>query len=344
MKKLRRLCTALIVFAALPQNVPASGEFPEGLCGQELLEAVRSRNRPSRYVASIGSPGGVWEAFRTTDSDGNGMVTNLFSADSYLFPDNGYSPSGQMEAIALTPPEWWGMTINDESPVTRDLHNLRPAPAGTSAIKRSYPPGIVDVPVFDNGRWKAGCGMVEGTEINCYQPPAGMEGDVARSVLYMVSMYPCDFWKNLGENFLSDNPYPILQPWGRRLLLAWHESDPPDDTERRRNDAVAKVQGNKNPFVEQPSLIDHIWGDKSGEPFAPEPPGDRAPVPLRGRYSINDERIDLYSPYIPENASWSIDGRQVTEKYLSPSQVGTGSHELRFRANGIVGKIKIVIE
>lgn len=330
--------------AAIAGALGGAAADPEGLCGRNLLEAVRAGNRPSAYASSIGQPGGVWEAFRATDMTDRGTVSNIFSAESYRFPDDGYSPPAQMEATAITPLEWWGLTINDESPAARDLHNLRPSPAGTSASKGTYPPGIVSAAVFDNGVWKAGGGMVEGTEISCFQPPAGLEGDVARATLYMISIYPCEFWRNLGENFLSDNPYPILQPWARRLLLAWHQSDPPDEAERRRNAAVAAIQGNRNPYIDQPSLVEHIWGDKSGDPFTPETPDTPTRTPLKGRYSINDERIDLYSPYIPDDASWSVDGQPVAGKELSPSQLGAGTHELRFSAEGINGKIKIVIE
>jgi hypothetical protein len=41
-------------------------------------------------------------------------------------------------------------------------------------------------------------------------------------------------------------------------LLAWHQADPPDDAERRRNDVVFSFQGNRNPFIDRPE-----WGTRA---------------------------------------------------------------------------------
>lgn len=312
----------------------------EGLRGQELLEAVGSSCRPVTLRESMASPGGVWEAFRITDALPGALVNDRFSDSSMEFPSDGYSAPPAMEAAAIVPPQWWGGSLSDGSEQGRDLHNLLPAPLGTGEVKKTYPPGKVTIAAFDNGVWKAGIGLVDGTEINMYQPPHGYEGDFARAVMYMVAVYPCGFWKNLGENFLSDI-FPVLQPWAARQLMAWHNSDPVSDIERRRDEAVARLQGNHNPFVTDPSLADYIWGEKGGQPFTPDVPEK---IPLRPTYSLSDPRIDLYSPHIPQGGRWSVDGAAVMTDHLVPATLGAGTHELRFSADGITGKVKIIIQ
>ena len=47
------------------------------------------------------------------------------------------------------------------------------------------------------------------------------------------------------------------------LFLKWHRNDAVSAKERRRNNAVEEVQGNRNPFVDAPELVEYIWGDKS---------------------------------------------------------------------------------
>jgi len=37
-------------------------------------------------------------------------------------------------------------------------------------------------------------------------------------------------------------------------LRRWHRASPPDPRERARNDAVARRQGTRNPFVDCPAL------------------------------------------------------------------------------------------
>ena len=45
------------------------------------------------------------------------------------------------------------------------------------------------------------------------------------------------------------------------VLLEWHESDPVDNLERRRNNVIAEAQVNRNPFVEQPDYGSYLYGD-----------------------------------------------------------------------------------
>ena len=48
-------------------------------------------------------------------------------------------------------------------------------------------------------------------------------------------------------------------------LLEWHRSDPPDDYEMHRNNVVYTWQFNRNPFIDQPDLVEYIWGDNVGD-------------------------------------------------------------------------------
>ena len=42
-------------------------------------------------------------------------------------------------------------------------------------------------------------------------------------------------------------------------LLQWHEDDPVDDLERRRNHIIYQFQGNRNPFVDHPEWVDCVF-------------------------------------------------------------------------------------
>ena len=94
-----------------------------------------------------------------------------------------------------------------------------------------------------------------------YNGPSGtlgkFKGDVARSVFYMAVRYN-------GLEIVNGFPDGIVGEFGDLVtLLDWHRNDPPDDFEMNRNNVVYNWQFNRNPFIDQPDLIEYIWGDNS---------------------------------------------------------------------------------
>lgn len=89
-------------------------------------------------------------------------------------------------------------------------------------------------------------------------------GDVARSVLYMEIRYN-------GLQVVNGFPTTNNEPLGDLVtLLDWHRNDPPDDYEMNRNNIVYTWQFNRNPFIDQPDLVEYIWGTNVGEPWDQE--------------------------------------------------------------------------
>ncbi|MBE9489546.1 MAG: endonuclease [Bacteroidetes bacterium] len=97
-----------------------------------------------------------------------------------------------------------------------------------------------------------------------YVGPTGnagsFKGDVARSVLYMAVRY---------NGLAVVNGFPTADPVGQlgdlATLLDWHRNDPPDDFEMNRNNVIFIWQFNRNPFIDQPDLVEYIWGNKTGQ-------------------------------------------------------------------------------
>ena len=94
-----------------------------------------------------------------------------------------------------------------------------------------------------------------------YIGPAGtlgsFRGDVARSVLYMEVRYN-------GLEIVNGFPEIDGQLGDLATLLEWHRNDPPDDFEMNRNNVIYNWQRNRNPFIDQPDLVEYIWGDQVG--------------------------------------------------------------------------------
>ena len=60
---------------------------------------------------------------------------------------------------------------------------------------------------------------------------------------------------------LAGNDTADFSDWAKELLLKWHRQDPVSEKETRRNDSVFVLQGNRNPFIDYPELVEKIWGD-----------------------------------------------------------------------------------
>ena len=162
--------------------------------------------------------------------------------------------------------------------------------------------------------------------------------------MYMATIYSTAQWAGQGVNFFLDGAYPTLNGYSKKLLLQWHALDPVSEVERLRNNVIFQVQYNRNPYVDYPHLVDYIWGEKSTTPYYPEYDEDAVKMPLRAIYSIStDKKIDLYSPYIPTDATWTIDGVAVESESIETNTLGLGEHELRFESTTIKGKLKIKI-
>ncbi|WP_339697591.1 endonuclease [uncultured Marixanthomonas sp.] len=101
-----------------------------------------------------------------------------------------------------------------------------------------------------------------------YNGPTGnlgsFKGDVARAVLFMAVRYN-------DLEVVNGNPEntTVGELGDLQTLLEWHRNDPPDDFEMNRNNIVYTWQKNRNPFIDRPILVEHIWGDLQGETYFP---------------------------------------------------------------------------
>ena len=305
-----------------------------GKCGQELKKYLHDEFAPVQYVDAVK----VWNVFRQSDVNADGSVLDRFSNKKVEFPTDQYSSPSNMTINHIVDLSWW----TDANHIY-DMYNILPCNVDVPIYKRDYMPGIVVDTIYSNDVWATGWMYVNSIPLNVYTPPKGFEGDFARIIMYMATMYPATRWEGQGVNFFADGVYPTLNGYSKRILLQWHAIDPVSNVERRRNDVIASVQGNRNPFVDYPYLVDYIWGEKSAEPYQPSH-DEVAKTPLKATYSLaNDAVIDLYSPYIPDDAKWTINGVSVEANSVETASLGVGIHELRYESATIKGKLKIKI-
>ena len=132
-------------------------------------------------------------------------------------------------------------------------------------------------------------------------------GDVARSVLYMEIRYN-------GLQVVNGFPEGTTGELGDlATLLDWHRNDPPDDFEMNRNNIVYTWQFNRNPFIDQPDLVEYIWGTNVGDTWDQALSVDQFdsnaitvyPNPSNGRISIQGLETETHIKVL------SLEGRQI---------------------------------
>ncbi len=223
----------------------------------------------------------LWGFFPSTDARPDGTVWDMYSSTVHTFG----STSGMNREHSF-PKSWWGGAV---LPAYTDINHLYPSDGDANMAKSNYPLGIVGTTHFNNGVTKVGYNIFPGysTNSNVFEPADEYKGDFARTYFYMVTCYQNYTWSYL--YMVDQNVYPTLKPWAATMLMQWHRQDPVSAKETIRNEAVFKIQNNRNPYIDYPQLAEYLWGDSTALNFGlatiPNTPVLATPT--------NDTRLDF---------------------------------------------------
>ena len=130
-----------------------------------------------------------------------------------------------------------------------DVHNLRACDYSTNASR-------------SNKKYDAGNGNSSSNNQGNWYPGDEWKGDVARIIMYMYLRYP-----NQCEPTSVGVGTQLFSPNGDMpdVFLNWNFSDPVSEFEETRNNSIANVQGNRNPFIDNPYLATLIWNGPAAE-------------------------------------------------------------------------------
>lgn len=268
----------LLSCVLLPLTLQA--EAPAGYydaCAGKSKSALKSQLHTIIKNHKRISYSGLWDAFFSTDVAPDGD----YWWDVYTFEKVSTSTHSSMNREHSFPKSWWGGATND---AYSDLVHLMPVNEWANNDRSNHPYAEVETEKAPNYRcpspnYKLGTpksGMGGGDNI-VFEPADEFKGDLARTYFYMVTCYQDYTWSADGLCTVAQGVYPTLQPWAQEMLLRWHRADPVSDKERSRNDGVYERQNNRNPFIDHPEMVEHIWGDLMEKPWG-EGPDEPGPV------------------------------------------------------------------
>lgn len=214
----------------------------------------------------------LWTDFRSTDARPDGKVWDMYSAvTNYTFGTDqagNYSKEGDVYNREHSFPKSW---FNDEYPMYTDLYHLYPTDGYVNGRRSNYPFGEVSNPTWSSQKSFCLLGpcSTPGYSGTVFEPADEYKGDFARTYFYMITSYESRI-QNWDCDMLDGKKYPGFSKWALDMLLRWSELDPVSEKETDRIEAVYKIQGNRNPFIDYPGLEQYIWGKFQNEAFAPD--------------------------------------------------------------------------
>ncbi|MFM6928145.1 MAG: endonuclease I family protein [Bdellovibrio sp.] len=219
----------------------------------DLRELVISAHHPISYdqaqVALLGNVALI------RMNDGSYAIDEVYCSTPYGSTHLGSSvgpgkePPATLINVEHTVAQSWFKGRSYFNVAKADLHHLYPSDSAANSMRGNFPFG--DVTEVDNSprcfdeqhhdiptESKLGRDN-QGKKI--FEAPAKHKGNIARAVFYFAIRY--------------DFPIPAAQ---EATLRRWNQLDPVDQSEMDRNNAIERIQGNRNPFIDHPEYVDQI--------------------------------------------------------------------------------------
>ena len=286
MKKLIHIILFVFLYAvSWAQGPNGSGHYyraANGKKGAELKTALCHIICNPKVVGYSG----LKEAYRITDVRPDSCLRDWYSNYSKYKPGSNFSAGQKDEGMGynrehLLPQSWFGKKTN---PMYSDIMHVVPTDAKLNSIRNDSPFGEVTTQAAqvnssmnDYSRWGAPLSALDTPQglTTVFEPNDTLKGDIARIYFYMITAYEDTLqswpWKqSRTATYVFDEQgtaYEPLQEWVMTMFMRWSRQDPVDSIELARNEAVFRVQGNRNPYVDYPGLEQYVWGELRDQPF-----------------------------------------------------------------------------
>lgn len=240
-----------------PQNPSDYYAGTEGLQADALktkLNEIISTNVNKLPYSS--SEFDVWDALAITDQDPDNPnnVILMYTGRSQLIT---FSSSGNNDGDAWNrehtyPKSNGGFNDKNASGYT-DIHHLRPTDASINNERGNLE--------FDNGGSATSESPDAGNKLtsSTFEPRDAVKGDVARMMFYMATRYEGHDIKTPDLELVSSVTNNGTAMGNVCTLLDWNALDPVDNFELLRNAKIQDIQGNRNPYVDNPHWADEIF-------------------------------------------------------------------------------------
>ncbi len=206
--------------------------------------------------------------YLTSDTTSTGNIWDMYSTCTWT---PGVKKCGNYNNVCdcynrehSIPQSWF----NKDSPMVSDAFHVYPTDGVVNAQRGSFPFGECSAgTTLSGGKGRRGSSTFPGYSGTVFEPDNEFKGDFARTYFYFATRYQ-NIMTSIGGDSFDKTIYPSLSSWSIALFLKWHRQDPVSQKELTRNNVIYTYQKNRNPFIDYPSLAEHIWGNKKGTPWS----------------------------------------------------------------------------
>lgn len=338
--KLKRLLFSVLMITGLYSFAQIPTGYYDGTAG---LTGAALKTKLSQIITSghnAKSYDNLYNGYPSTDTDkyyeNDGSVLDMYSenptgADPYVYQHGvkkcgSYSSEGDCYNREHIIPQSF---FSSNSPMVSDIQFITPTDGKVNGMRSNNPFGVVNSPTFTskNGS-KLGPNTTSGFSGVVFEPIDAFKGDIARMIFYFVTRYESKLSSFSTGNMLGGSTYPGLQNWELQVLLAWNAADPVSQREIDRNNAAYAYQGNRNPYIDNPTWVNDVWGGSapSTDTQAPTTPTNltvsnttSSSVSLSWTASTDNVGVSGYEVYLNGVFQFSVSGTTAVVNGLASS-------------------------
>lgn len=276
---MKKISTFLLVLLVTTIFAQAPADYYNGTTGltgyalkTKLSEIISNGHRDRGYNS-------LYEGYKTTDTDNyyekDGSVLDMYSenpngADPYNYQHGirqcgSYTGENNCYNREHIVPQ---STFGERAPMVSDIHHIPPTDGYVNNRRSNFPFGVVTNPSWTsrNGS-KVGPNTTSGYSGTVFEPIDAFKGDVARMIFYFATRYQNQIPNFSSGTILDGTTTRSISQWELNILLEWHANDPVSQREIDRNNAAYTYQGNRNPYIDNPTWVNVVWG---GNPTVPD--------------------------------------------------------------------------
>ncbi len=267
MKKVS-LSLLIVLVSAVVAAQPSANHYTElnNKSGATLVTAISTC--AAKGYHSLGYDG-LYSAYEQTDARANGKVWDMYSNCTFSFSNKGGNSSecAGWNREHTVPQSWWGKGTSNQG---CDIFQVIPTDAYVNNRRSNHPYGEVNNATWtsQNGS-KVGSSSISGYSGTVFEPIDEYKGDLARGILGAMIKWKGNWTQSEGNSTFSgvydDSHNYGLTQYGINVFLKWHRQDPVSQKELDRNNAIERTQGNRNPFIDYPELVEYLWGNKKNQ-------------------------------------------------------------------------------